>query len=110
MTELVRAKSRSLPCGIPALLGLLLCGCSVLPAIKPPEPLALGVVDPAALVKWNAVTDTKTGAILCPKCLQGAIRPRWYRDPGRVECLQWACGNCGATWRSVVATDLKTVP
>lgn len=76
-----------------------------------PRPARLDFgVDPAALLKWNAVIDDKTQTLLCVKCFQPDIAPRWCRDRNRRDVLLWTCRHCRAVWLSHPASNLVTIP
>jgi ribosomal protein L37AE/L43A len=90
------------------LIGLCLIGCGTTGG----GPIRLAtVLDATALPAWNAVAEGKTGTVLCPKCLQSRVSPRYARDPKGAECLVWSCASCGAVWYTRVGTpDLVTQP
>jgi ribosomal protein L37AE/L43A len=89
------------------LIGLCLIGCG---ATSGPLRLA-SPLNATALPAWNAVAESKTGTVLCPKCLQSRVSPRYARDPKGAECLVWSCASCGAVWYTRVGTpDLVTQP
>jgi len=86
---------------------LVLTGC----AAHLPRPVVLrDAVDPASLIAWNAVSNSETKEILCPKCSQSKNAPRWCRDRNGLDVLIWKCHHCGAAWVSGVAINLKTIP
>lgn len=88
------------------LAAVLLAGCATSPALK----ILDITVDPGELVRFDSVMDGTSRRVLCPKCLQDKIHPRFARDKKGTDMLVWSCENCLAIWCSRPATDVKTIP
>ena len=85
----------------------LLAGCAIQ---IPKAPTMQGRIWNDHLPPFNAIVDQKTNSVLCPKCAQAGISPKWYRDLTGHDMLVWTCRNCQAVWVSRVAFDVPTVP
>lgn len=87
-----------------ALLALCLTGCAS-------GPVKLGFIIDKPLPRYDVVTDGATHHILCVKCQQDSISPKYAKDKNGKECLYWVCSHCGASYCTDVAQPtIQTVP